>query len=673
MTAPKTKTRPYEMVISRLTVDKLGVKLYDKASAVVAELVANGYDADAEKVTVRLPLGAQLASKTGKAGQPKDLGFIIEVEDDGHGMTPDEAIDCYLRVGRDRRESSAQGGKSRTKKRPVMGRKGIGKLAPFGICRTIEVRSAGGQRTEKGYLVSHFFMNFGEIVKDKDEPVPLKAGAEDRTYRPSSGTLVRLTTFLPKRVPPFDTFMRQLARRFFFAKQDFKILVQDTQEPTAEAVEVKSFDVPLLDGTKVDVSSRPVPTDDGKKLPVSGWLGLAKEAYKDEEMAGVRIYARNKIVATTRDFEQPAGFTGEFTTRSYLVGEIHAEWLDGDKDEDLIRTDRQGILWDSDLGSALRQWGADLIKEIGAASRKPRRERVRQMFLDASDFQKKAKKRYSDASVVKAAVSLAEQIGAFASEDELEDTSYVDELSDVILSVAPHKALIEAFQEFAKETSNNEAKLEQLVDLFGKTRVAELASYGQIASERVRIIGELERVLTKKSDEAALQRLITEGPWLIHPTWTVITINQKLKTFKTLFEAYWKNRTNSTVLLAIGHDTKRPDFTLVSVDGLLHIVEIKAAEHVFGDKDFERLHNYVDAFKAFYEQHDELKQEFHRGWQIDLIADGAKFADAIKKTAFDGLVREKVVVRSSWTDFLLRAKTAHEKFLEIHHAAKKRA
>jgi hypothetical protein len=37
----------YELTISRQTVDKLGVKLYDTVSAVVAELVANSYDADA--------------------------------------------------------------------------------------------------------------------------------------------------------------------------------------------------------------------------------------------------------------------------------------------------------------------------------------------------------------------------------------------------------------------------------------------------------------------------------------------------------------------------------------------------------------------------------------------------------------------------------------------------
>lgn len=90
-TAPATnkataKASSYQLRISRLTVDKLGVKLYDKASAVVAELISNGYDADAETVTVRLPLNRQLASQAG--GKLKDLGYMIEVEDNGHGMTP---------------------------------------------------------------------------------------------------------------------------------------------------------------------------------------------------------------------------------------------------------------------------------------------------------------------------------------------------------------------------------------------------------------------------------------------------------------------------------------------------------------------------------------------------------------------------------------------------------
>ncbi len=58
-------TSRYTMQISRLTVDKLGVKLYEKVSAVIAELIANAYDADATEVLIRAPMGHYLAKKQG--------------------------------------------------------------------------------------------------------------------------------------------------------------------------------------------------------------------------------------------------------------------------------------------------------------------------------------------------------------------------------------------------------------------------------------------------------------------------------------------------------------------------------------------------------------------------------------------------------------------------------
>lgn len=77
----------YRMRISRMTVDKLGIKLYDKVSAAVAELVSNSYDADATLVQVTAPVGVYLASKAG--GEVCDLNLEILVSDNGHGMTPD--------------------------------------------------------------------------------------------------------------------------------------------------------------------------------------------------------------------------------------------------------------------------------------------------------------------------------------------------------------------------------------------------------------------------------------------------------------------------------------------------------------------------------------------------------------------------------------------------------
>lgn len=656
---------PYHLRISRLTVDKLGVKLYDKASAVVAELIANSYDADAETVTVRLPLGIQLASKAG--GQLKDVGYVIDVEDDGHGMTPEEAIDFYLRVGADRRTRKDQdGSRSRKKKRPVMGRKGIGKLAPFGICRRIEVWSAGGPKTEHGYAVTHFFMDFDKIVTDADEAVPLEVGDEDRTWSEKSGTRVRLTSFLAKRVPDLETFLRQLAVRFTFARPDFKIHILDATNDGAEAVKVNPLDIPLLPGSKIDLSSRPVIADDGSTLPVSGWLGMAKEAYKNEEMMGVRIYARGKIAGVTRDFNQPAGFTGEFAMRSYLVGQVEAEWLDLDQGEDLVRTDRQDILWDSDYGQLLRRWGAELIKEIARISREPRRIRVRDEFLRKSKIEERARERFGDKEVSRVAIDLAKKFGGFAAEDELNDEVYVEDLSQIILSVAPHQALMEAFHEFSNQVTKGEASIEQMLKIFNKAQLAELASYAQIASHRVRVIKELEQIIDVSMDEHKFQSLIASAPWLIEPSWTVITKNQSLKNFKNAFEKFWKKEHGTIVTLAIDHEIKRPDFTLVSIDGLLHIVEIKKAGHAFDDTDFSRLINYVDAFDMFFKENEETVAEFYRGWRICLVADGEKLKQSSNQHAYKSFVKEDRVKRMSWRDFLTRAKKVHEQFLDVH-------
>ena len=663
----------YVMRISRMTVDKLGVRLYDRVSAVVAELVANAYDADAENVVVQVPLATLLARKNRDTGEVEDYSYTIEVEDDGHGMTRDEANAHFLVVGKDRRADRDQGTESRQKKRPVMGRKGIGKLAPFGICKRIEIITAGGKKTVDGYPVSHFVMDYDKILADEDAPVPMDVGDLDQTYRPAAGTTVRLIDFLPKRVPNRETFHRQMAQRFGLRLPDFKVRVEDTRNPQENPpFEIGSLDIPLMDGTRVDVSEDPVPLpEEQRSLPVSGWMGLAKGAYKNEEMAGVRIYARGKIVATTRAFGQSAGFTGEFTLRSYLVGEVHAEWLDEDGGDDLVTTDRQDILWESEYGRALREWGAKWIKSIAAASRKPRRKRVEQLFLKVSELEAKAKKRFADHDIVSTALELGKQIGRFAAEDELEDQEYVDGLVEVVLSVAPHKALMDAFEAFNQEMFGEDGGIDSLLDLFSKTRVAEMASYAQIAWERVKAIQKLEKVVREDGDELALQRIVSEAPWLIDPTWTPITANQSLRLFAREFAVFYRLRHGEDVTFSIGYPAKRPDFTLVNLGRRLHIVEIKAVGHSFHSRDWDRLHNYLMAFDDFFEENPGLTSEFLEGWVVDLVCDGVGIRDPNKSTAYVHWESAKQrIERISWTDFLARAVQANQTFLDAHDRAR---
>lgn len=116
MSAP----RPLKMRLNLNVLQHLGLNLYSNVPAVLSEIVANAWDADAEKVRV---------------GWDKNTGCIV-IEDDGIGMTRDDIIDRFLLVGYQRRTDMPR---LTSKGRLPMGRKGIGKFSLFSIASEIVV------------------------------------------------------------------------------------------------------------------------------------------------------------------------------------------------------------------------------------------------------------------------------------------------------------------------------------------------------------------------------------------------------------------------------------------------------------------------------------------------------------------------------------------------------
>ena len=104
-----------EMSFDPNTISHLGLQMYSTLPPVIAELVSNSYDADAHKVTLTLN-DSDSSNKT------------ISIEDDGHGMTFNEINNCFLLIGRNRREGDKKNQKTRSGERFVIGKKGIGKL-----------------------------------------------------------------------------------------------------------------------------------------------------------------------------------------------------------------------------------------------------------------------------------------------------------------------------------------------------------------------------------------------------------------------------------------------------------------------------------------------------------------------------------------------------------------
>lgn len=120
------------LVIQPKVIDHLGIKMYQKPVDVISEFVANAWDADAEDVQITLSRES------------------ITVKDNGIGMTFDQCQAYYLTVGRDRRKDTGRE-VSKEKDRPVLGRKGIGKFAGFGIAKTIVIDTVSketGERTK---------------------------------------------------------------------------------------------------------------------------------------------------------------------------------------------------------------------------------------------------------------------------------------------------------------------------------------------------------------------------------------------------------------------------------------------------------------------------------------------------------------------------------------------
>ena len=169
-------------------IDSLGIQMYQSPVAAIAELIANAWDADATSVQVDLP--------DDLSGTP-----VITVADNGIGMTFGDCQNLYLDVGRNRR--ATKNGKSSPGGRPVLGRKGIGKFAGFGIADVLEVETVSKETGEK----TKFLLDLEKLRSDayastnQKEIEVLEKTGPDNTRKSGNGTIIRLRNLKLRRTP----------------------------------------------------------------------------------------------------------------------------------------------------------------------------------------------------------------------------------------------------------------------------------------------------------------------------------------------------------------------------------------------------------------------------------------------------------------------------------------
>ena len=200
MTKENKKSKPLKLKFDPNTIDDLGAKLYSTLPPIVSELIANGYDAGANEIHIEL-----------NDSNPKNKTIIVR--DNGQGMSYDQINNNYLIVGRKKREEKET--HDPVYKRPVMGKKGIGKLSFFGITDCAEITTI-----HNGEKVI-FEMNRKQIRKSKDY---LPKHQIQKT-KEENGTTVKLNQIKRDANFDFQGIKNNIANYFIFDK-NFKVFVK---------------------------------------------------------------------------------------------------------------------------------------------------------------------------------------------------------------------------------------------------------------------------------------------------------------------------------------------------------------------------------------------------------------------------------------------------------------
>ena len=520
-----TERHLYTMSVDLAIIESLGINLYSNAAAVLSELVANAYDADATNVRI-----------TWKTDEDQDVVLVV---DNGRGMNLSDINSKFLVTGYKKRQ--AEGSHSQRWQRPYMGRKGIGKLSVFSIARDVQVYSTRGDEDSLGLRIE--IEKLEECIREKEEyhPDPIEVPEE---YR-SEGTVIVLRNLKRKRAALTVAALRKrLARRFDVldptpeAKGGFKIYINDAQVTYADRQELKKLEYiwefgqatlpeSALPGdiTRYTLDDQlPPPFDDEA---VGGWFGTARvpsDLTEDEEAGSLKniiVIARKRPIqegiVDKLDFSRVFG--------NYVTGQIEADFLDQDDEDDIATSDRQRLIEDDPRVKVLQ---AFLRSAFQGASQVWNRERPR----------KKAKEVFASNPTLREwvdglptwqkepAEKLIGTIAALPMEKGAEQQQRRSHLFRAGILAFARIGLRETLEEL-KTLSDLDA--DQLLELLGAQDEYEAALWVDILRSRVEAIRQFENLTEADEKEKVLQRHLFDHLWLLDPSWERATSDPKME------------------------------------------------------------------------------------------------------------------------------------------------
>ncbi|MFN3657137.1 MAG: ATP-binding protein [Pseudolabrys sp.] len=480
-------------------IDALGIQMYQKPTAAIAELIANAWDADAATADVTLP------TALGPTAQ-------IVIADSGLGMTFQECQQYYLKVGRNRRSAGVDKTPSG---RPVLGRKGIGKFAGFGISKRITVDTisrATGEHTvfemDLDRLRSDEFIDAG-----RHEINVLEYEGPDEQRKANAGTKIILADLTIGRAQNPLGFAERMARRFLLAANTgtFAVTVNGTALSGIDIGTDVEFDFPTDYRADERPSGLVIQGHEGvEKLgedEIQWRVRFRKETIGDEEFRGVAVFCGIKVAQAPFFFELSGGLSGQHG-QQYMFGHVRADFIDR-LGEDIITTERQRINWEHDGARQLLDWGQRKLKEL-LLIWKERRSEARQKLIDqkVAPFTPRLDK--LQASERRTVTSAIKKIATIST---LEDAEFAD-LAGAILTAWEQGRLRDIIGRIA---ALDEAEAGVILSVMGEAQILTALHVAEVVKTKLDLVRGLRKRVESKQLENAIRDYIAEHPWLVDP------------------------------------------------------------------------------------------------------------------------------------------------------------
>ena len=506
----------YRMTLSLNVLNHLGIGLYSNVPAVLSEVVANAWDADAENVTI-------MVDKNNKT---------ITIEDDGHGMDVDDVNNKYLRVGYKRREAPGEA-TTPSFERPVMGRKGIGKLSLFSIANVIEVHSV-----KDG--ISHGFMmeleKIEDAIKDGSEKLYEPDPISPRKVEITGGTKISLSD-LRIQLRGDRWLRRRLARRFSVIGSLHNFNMSLNGEPvTIEDRDYfdklqyiwtygeKGEEVLELAENRTHNESRPVliEQEQNDELKIAGWIGTAehngqlKDVDTGESLNKIVVMVRGKLAQ--EDILEEFGKGGLYS--KYIIGEIHADFLDQDDRDDIATTSRQHIIEGDQRYSLLKKKLVSELNYIDSKWTDLRNEDGYKKAIESPSIKEWYQELSSDHK--KAAKKLMGKIYRL----DIENSNQRRQLlisSLLAFESLKLRGLLDRIEEISVDN------IDIISDLFVQLDDLEASVYYQISRERLEVIRKLTKLVDTGAREKVIQEHLYNHLWLLDPSWERATHTERME------------------------------------------------------------------------------------------------------------------------------------------------